>query len=220
MPRPHQQELIKRSAVEAAESPRRLCTELAFGRRTGFEAVSQPLIGSRRDYNAVEIEGRVEAFALGDDVEFEAVAALEPPVYRRREHVVAFPASVQIGDQRRLELGKRLAEPPVMRTWRVVDPHVVAVDAGPGHEAEWGLKRVADSRCAKPERPEIVGILDTRGCRRVISDRSSPIHRLGRDAGAEVLVASEMRRLIREVGSRQPAVFAAGRIAGRADETD
>src|SRR6266852_4965979 len=76
MPRPHEQNLIERSTVEAAEPPCGLGAESSLGRRARLETVPEPLVGGWRNHDPVEVKWDVEALALSHDVEFHTVAAL------------------------------------------------------------------------------------------------------------------------------------------------
>ena len=132
VPRAGPLDLIEIAVVEPAEPPRDLRVEPPLLRGAGLEPISPPVIGARRNGHAVgDLERLDEPLACRVDVEFDAIAASEPPVHRREEHAIALPAPAQIGRERRLELEEHLLNRPVRQPRAAVDAEVVR-DRPPG----------------------------------------------------------------------------------------
>src|SRR5262249_38933365 len=103
----------------------------------GFEAISLPVIGPWWDGDAVlDFERRDQALAGRGNVELEPIAASESPVHGCREHAIAFPASRQIGRQRRLELEEHLLDRTMRQSRAAINRGVVQIDSRARHESE------------------------------------------------------------------------------------
>src|SRR5262249_51687337 len=78
-------------------------------RRTRFEPISHPFIGTRRNDDALrDLERIGQPLADRYGVELDAIAAAKPPVDRRPEDAIALPTPGEIGGQRGLEFEEHL----------------------------------------------------------------------------------------------------------------
>src|SRR6185503_5087080 len=111
-----------------------------------------------RDHDAVaDLERVVEPLALADDVELEAVAALERGVDRRQEHAPADPVTVEVREQVAAGFEGLPAQPTVLGPDRVVGTEVPVLDAGALDEAERRIEVAVDVLEAEVQVPVVVG---------------------------------------------------------------
>ena len=154
------------TVVEPAEPPRDLRVQPPLLGGARLETVAPPVIGARRNDDAVgDLERRDQALAGGVHVELDAVPAAQAPVDRGDEHPVALPRAGQVGDEGGLELVEQLLEGPCGHPRAVVHAEAVEEYRPPRHEAERRVEVAADALGRQRDVPQVVRIVDSSGRR-------------------------------------------------------
>src|SRR5205823_4429957 len=132
--------LVEPPVVEPAKPPRSLGAESTLGGEPALETEAVEAIRARGNGNGVsDLKWREKSLTSRNEIELEAIAALETAVDRRHEIAVALPTAGESRDIAELILPKALSD--VQRSNGLIGPRlpigadICDVYTGPRHEA-------------------------------------------------------------------------------------